>query len=289
MPAGSSPLAGSSRIRMSGLPEQRLRDAEALAHAERVRRHLVVQPLLKGDHASPAPRSDPAAPRGSIRAEVQQVLPPRQVAVEVRRLDDRADVRHGPREVPRHVEAADPDATAVRPREADEHPDRRRLAGPVRAQESEDLAGADLEGDVRNRLAAAEALGEVLGGEDDLGLSHRDPHRKRVASIALNVSSAFAWHAFRRASGCGRPPSGSGPSRPSFSRPVSCWPCAAPSASRSGSLRPRRPGPRPGPRSTARAASSWSATRSPAAPATRRRGASPSTCSTPSRSGGPPS
>jgi hypothetical protein len=49
-------------------------------------------------------------------------------------------------------------ATRVGLRQRREHLDRRRLAGAVRAEQSEDLAGADLEGDPAERFAAAVAL-----------------------------------------------------------------------------------------------------------------------------------
>ena len=94
---------------------------------------------------------------------------PGQVSGEVRRLDDRSHVRHGARKVARKVEAPDPDAAAVGPREADEHANRRGLAGAVGPQEPEHFAGIELDGHVRHRLALAEALRQVLGGENDFG------------------------------------------------------------------------------------------------------------------------
>ena len=46
--------------------------------------------------------------------------------------------------------------------EAGEHADRRRLAGTVRAEQAEDLAVPDREGQVVHRLDRAEALAEAL-------------------------------------------------------------------------------------------------------------------------------
>jgi hypothetical protein len=45
IPAGSSPLVGSSRISSSGLLKERGRHSEALLHAQRVRRELVARPV----------------------------------------------------------------------------------------------------------------------------------------------------------------------------------------------------------------------------------------------------
>ena len=56
--------------------EQRLRDAEALAHAERVGRDLVVQPLGEHDEAARAPRSAPPRPSGSMREKCSRFSRP---------------------------------------------------------------------------------------------------------------------------------------------------------------------------------------------------------------------
>jgi hypothetical protein len=77
-------------------------------------------------------------------------------------------VRHRPREIVREIEVPDADAAAIRAREPDEHPDRRRLSRAVGPEKTEDLSGADLEGDVRNGLPLAEAFRKAFGFEDDL-------------------------------------------------------------------------------------------------------------------------
>jgi hypothetical protein len=51
--------------------------------------------------------------------------------------------------------------------EAGEHPDGGRLAGPVGAEEADDLAGTDLEGDPPHGLVVAVGLHEV--GDADQG------------------------------------------------------------------------------------------------------------------------
>ena len=60
MPSGSSPLAGSSRTRTPGIAEQRVRQAEPLAHAQRVRpdparRAAAPSPTRSSSSSTPAP------------------------------------------------------------------------------------------------------------------------------------------------------------------------------------------------------------------------------------------
>jgi hypothetical protein len=80
-------------------------------------------------------------------------------------------MRHRPREIPREIEIPDADAPAVRARETDEHPYRRRLSGAVGAEEAEDLSRADIERDVGDDLTLAEAPREPFRFEDDFAWS----------------------------------------------------------------------------------------------------------------------
>src|SRR5207253_1677724 len=98
-------------------------------------------------------------------------LAPRQKSVEIGRLDDGAHVAHRPDEVAREVDSLDPDPAPVRPGQPDEHSYGRGLARAVGSQKAEDLARVQLEGNVRNGLARAETLGEVLRGKHDLARS----------------------------------------------------------------------------------------------------------------------
>ena len=117
--------------------------------------------------------SSPIRAFGPVRkhpGEVLQVLAPRQVRVEIGRLDDAPDVRHRAREIPLEVESLHADAPPVRPREADEHADRRRLSGAVRAEKPVHLALHHIEGHVGDGEAVAEALRQMLRGQN--GGSH---------------------------------------------------------------------------------------------------------------------
>ncbi len=187
---GSRPDRGRSPARRgSARPARRAGPARSRAAAAcRASRSRPCRPGARRARPSPpAPSIRPLAPGGQHPREVLEVLPSRQVAVEIRRLDDRAHVRHGLREVASEVEAADAHAAPVGPGEAHEHADRGRLAGSVRAQETEDLAGADVEGHIRDRFAVAEPLREVLGGEDDLGGRH--PVQRIIGARMARASS----------------------------------------------------------------------------------------------------
>jgi hypothetical protein len=71
--------------------------------------------------------------------------------------------------------------------------DRRRLAGAVRAEEPEDLAGAHLEVDPRNRLDTVVRLHEALDADRGLGAAHA---RRRLGPDGLRLdleSSRHIW------------------------------------------------------------------------------------------------
>ena len=81
---------GSSRIEQLRIPEEAGRDAEALAHAHGVLRHLVVGPMEDAD--SLERRVDAAlGGRLTCRREDLQVLATGQVAVEAGLVDDGPD------------------------------------------------------------------------------------------------------------------------------------------------------------------------------------------------------
>ena len=64
-----------------------------------------------------------------------------------------------------NVKSRDGCRAAVGPEEAGEHFQRGRLAGTVRAEEADDLAGGDLQGKVVHGELGAEPLGEIADGE----------------------------------------------------------------------------------------------------------------------------
>jgi hypothetical protein len=94
-----------------------------------------------------------------------QVLLRRQVAVERRVLEYEADVSAHGVALADDVVARDARAAGGRPGERAEHVDRRRLAGPVGPEESEDLPGVNREAHPTDGLDLAEGLAQLVDGD----------------------------------------------------------------------------------------------------------------------------
>jgi hypothetical protein len=87
--------------------------------------------------------------------------------------------------LPPEVEAEDAAAPLGGLEDAAEHPEGRRLASAVRAEEAVELARLDPEVDVVDRREGAEPLGEPLG--QDRGLRRRLHRGEAVPVIALRT------------------------------------------------------------------------------------------------------
>jgi hypothetical protein len=92
-----------------------------------------------------------------------EVLGARQVLVDRRVLAGEADPRPQRSRVVDHVETGDPGATAVGREERGQDPDRRRLAGAIRAQQAEHGAGLDRQVDPAQRLDVLVGLTQPTG------------------------------------------------------------------------------------------------------------------------------
>ena len=272
------------------IAEQRLRDAEALAHAERVGRDLVVQPLGRARRAREL--RDPLG-RARRAACARSAAGSRGRSGTGRGRATRRCSRRAPS--PARSRARRRGRGSGRgPRSGRASPTSMRivvvLPAPLGPRKPKTSPARHLEGHVGDRLAVAEPLGQVLGREDDLA-RRTATELAKPRSSGLNVSSPLAWPAdlsrFWLWTAAARP-SGSRP-RFVFAAGLRRSRCAARPASRSAR---RRPPARAAPcRRRAQdgvGASSSSATRSPGAPATRRARASPSTSSRRSASAAPP-
>ena len=143
-----------------GPAEQRPGDAEPLAHALRVRLDLAVDRVAEAgdrERAVDVGIGEAVAARLPVGLEVGDAG---EVGHERRVLDHRADAPQlrAPRP---HVLAEEARLAAVGVDETDEHAQRRRLAGAVRAEQAADLARADGEVEVVDGEHGAVALGEV--------------------------------------------------------------------------------------------------------------------------------
>jgi hypothetical protein len=138
------------------------RHVQAALHAARVAaRHPVggaaeVEALEQVAHAS----CQALAPQAVQMALQRQVLPTRGLQVEAAPLADAADATPHLAGLAAHVDARHRGPAAVGSGERGEDLHERRLAGPVRAEQAEDRAGGDGEGDASEGLDLAVAFGE---------------------------------------------------------------------------------------------------------------------------------
>ena len=125
-------------------------------------------PSEKPPARSSATLSSPTSRRTSLdsirgdcaeRGGRPEVVPGGAARVHAACIEHRADDACGPQES-RVRDAVIADVTVVGAREPDHHPHRRRLAGAVRADETGDSAGRDLEAHVVNGDAVAVVLRE---------------------------------------------------------------------------------------------------------------------------------
>src|SRR6266851_3920556 len=163
-------------------PEQAGRDAEPLLHAEGVG----AVPLVGGGEQADLiermvdPRPCGAQVRGGIGGVAPgQILAAGQKRVEGRALDQRADSRQHRVEAVPGVGAKHPERSCRGVHQAEQHPDRSRLARAVRPEEAVDAA-------VRYRQV------DVVDSELSAAETHREPGRRDgQASLGL---SGYQWH-----------------------------------------------------------------------------------------------
>ncbi len=207
---GSRPVVGSSRKRTLRLVDERGGEVEAALHAARVGADSAIGGI---DELDPLEQRLGALADGCLRKPVERRLQPQQLAaghqrVERRLLQGDADLAADGRRVVDDVEAGDPRRAAGRPQQRRQHPHGGRLAGPVRAEEGEDLALGDLEVDSGDGGdAALEAPLQVL----DFDRRHRRGSlcgRRRRGSSGLRSPPAASDARFgrfaARAPGCRR-------------------------------------------------------------------------------------
>ena len=167
MPSGSRPLAGSSSSRIARSAEQRAGQSEALAHAEREAADAALRGVGESDLVE---RLADALGRARPR-------PPRRCADDCApsAMGETCSRPAGPDGGGGVVElvvapAEDGGRAGGRGCEAEQHAQRRALAGAVGAQEAGDRAGAGLEGEVLDGGDGAVALGHAV--ETDRGGLH---------------------------------------------------------------------------------------------------------------------
>ena len=174
-------MVGSSRNRISGRWIEPARDLQPALHAARERPRQIPAALVEVDEAQRLVDARRAlGARHAVGDRVQhQVLLGGQPIVQRRVLEDDADAPAHLVRRRRDVQPRQPRASRRRLQQRAEDLDGRRLAGAVRPEEPEDLAGADGEPDPAHRLHLTVRLGEILD-LDDRGHADVRIRRRRI-------------------------------------------------------------------------------------------------------------
>jgi hypothetical protein len=154
------------------VPDERRGNTEPLAHALRVAGDPVVRPRPKIDDLEQL--VDPRAPAVEVeRGEQLKVLAAAQVRIEVGRLDEPGDAVQRLGKLVLRVAAEEPGLAAVGPDQAEQDPQRRRLARPVWPEKAIDVARLDGQIDVVDRGDCAVAVDEAARLDWPLGVHRR--------------------------------------------------------------------------------------------------------------------
>ena len=152
--AGSSPVVGSSRKSTRGRVHERAGDHHPLTLSAGEEVGLVAgaveQPELVEQLVGPLLA---LARRHAVVGGVEdEVVPDRDGAVEVALLRHDGELRPRPHRIADHVHPADAGRPGSGPDASRQHPDSRRLSGPVGAEQAEHLAGGGGEGHAVDRV-----------------------------------------------------------------------------------------------------------------------------------------
>src|SRR5450759_340222 len=114
----------------------------------------------------PEPRDEPVRRGGAILNPVQhtaefEMFLDGEVLEEFGLVGDEAEARFRHLGLFTEVDAAHSHLSGIRPRDAGEHVQRRGFAGPVPAEQADDLSGLDAEGEIIHGFYRAEAFGEM--------------------------------------------------------------------------------------------------------------------------------
>ena len=167
IPAGSRPLAGSSRIEDGRVAEQRGRQREPLAHAERERARAAIGCFAQADELEDL--ADTSLRDARLGGQHPQMVARRAAAVKGTRLEDDPDlvgriVQRGERPTADHRPAG------RRGHQPQQHPQRRRLARAVGAEQADHPPRLDLEADVIDSADPPEVLRQRFSGDIEHGI-----------------------------------------------------------------------------------------------------------------------
>ncbi len=170
--------------------DERVREAQPLAHAARERLDVRLALVRETDDLEQLAdhRRSPGGGDAVAAGEEVEVLPDAKVVVDAVEVGHVADAASNLDGVGGDGDAGDERLTRRRSEQRGQDLHRRRLAGPVRADEAEDLAVADDEVEARDGELVVVALHEAAG-LDDGDADHRS---STPATCALGIDAALA-------------------------------------------------------------------------------------------------
>ncbi len=166
------------------LVHEAARERELLLHAAgELAREAVLELAQAAERVEALETGGPLAPGHPVQVGVEvQVLPHGQVLVEAEPLGHVGDARLDALGVLRHVDPRQARRAPGGREHAGEHAQRRRLSGAVGADDAEELAGGDVEGQMIDGREVAEAPGEPFEGDRGSGGAAHGSDPRRVTS-----------------------------------------------------------------------------------------------------------
>ena len=156
---GIEPVGGLVEDQVGGAPQERLGDAEALAHALAVGAHRAIAGVAEADRLEVFGRFGARARRAQALGDAEriQIFTPVPARIKSAVLDQRPDAGAALFRVLAGVEAVDPHRAGSARQKAEQGAHRGRLAGAVVAQEPGDGPIGHIEGDAFQDRGSAEA------------------------------------------------------------------------------------------------------------------------------------
>ena len=151
------------------VPDQAGGDSESLAHAHRVLRHLVIGAMGEADAFERRPDAVACLPF-ACGGEDLEVLPPGQMAVEPRLVDDGPNSCQGHIAMPWNGVSEQRHRAGIGVGQTQQHADERGLAGAVRSEVAEGTSTGHEELDTVDRDVLPEALCQPMGLNSPLAL-----------------------------------------------------------------------------------------------------------------------
>ena len=190
MPAGSRPVVGLVEQQQLRVTQKRSGDAEPLPHPVRVAPDTILAAIAQLDDVEHL--LDARARNATVEiAEQVQVAAAGQIRIEARALDETGHPVQSTRSVDQRVAAEETRPAVGRPDQPEQHPQRGRLAGAVRAEVAEDVASVDRQVDVVDGDDVAVALDQSLRFERRRVAHPSDRAAASAAEVGTDPASTY--------------------------------------------------------------------------------------------------